>query len=167
MLATWRLSFMCVSVSTGDPVSQHSQSLCSLARSPVRSQPGLVRSLAHSSFQFASESKGLIKSPQTGFSGISRVNAKESQADQQRRTVPGARLQPPVSSVSIATICSQPPIDDPYPSISFVMANFLSLIDDPRLSVSFAITSFRSSIDVTLLLLIIISLLFLLLSSSL
>lgn len=82
MLATWRLSFMCVSVSTGDPVSQHSQSLCSLARSPVRTQPGLVRSLAHSSFQFASESKGLIKSPQTGFSGISRVNAKESQADQ-------------------------------------------------------------------------------------
>lgn len=80
MLATWRLSFMCVSVSTGDPVSQHSQSLCSLAHSLVRTQPGLVRSLAHSSFQFASESKGLIKSPQTGFSGISRVNAKESQA---------------------------------------------------------------------------------------
>lgn len=47
------------------------------------------RSLAHSSFQFASESKGLIKSLQTGFSGISRVNAKESQAD---LCAPGAPL---------------------------------------------------------------------------
>ena len=76
---------MCVSVSTGDPVSQLSQSLCSLARSLAHqleaNQASFARSLAHSSFQFASESKGLIKSPQTGFSGISRVNAKESQAD--------------------------------------------------------------------------------------
>lgn len=82
MFATWRLSFMCVFVSTGDPVSQLSQSLCSLARSPAKLLLARrVCSLTHSSFQFASESKGLIKSPQTGFSGISRVNAKESQAD--------------------------------------------------------------------------------------
>lgn len=52
--------------------------LTGLVRSVARS---LVHSLAHSSFQFASESKGLIKTPQTGFSGISRVNAKESQTD--------------------------------------------------------------------------------------
>lgn len=47
--------------------------------SSLANRPRLPRSLAHSYFQFASESKGLIKSPQTGFSGISRVNAKEIQ----------------------------------------------------------------------------------------
>lgn len=109
-----RVSLFCaLFVSTGDPVSQLSQSLCSLVHRLSCFQPGLVRSfarlarslarlLAHSSFQFASESKGLIKSPQTGFSGISRVNAKESQADQRRCMHPvytSSRLFPSISSL--------------------------------------------------------------------
>ena len=72
--------YTCVPYRLVTPLVSTVSHFASLARSLIdySSRP---RSLAHSSFQLASESKGLIKSPQTGFSGISRVNAKESRGD--------------------------------------------------------------------------------------
>lgn len=78
--------------------------------SSLANRPRLPRSLAHSYFQFASESKGLIKSPQTGFSGISRVNAKEIQPPAR----PECLYRRPIAYRSTTTACSS--ADPSFPS---------------------------------------------------